>query len=235
MSYLRIAVLVLLLAPVSAHASSVFETGLPGSRGFAFFPFWQQVLNDTAPAQPAPAPMRIDLTQGCTNERSCAPPVWLAFLDSIRKQPRRSQLSAVNQWANAKPYVEDYINWKVPDYWETPGEFVAHGGDCEDYAIIKYFSLMRLGFSPDDVRIVVVNDTSLNVFHAVLAVRSEGIVWLLDNQLAQPVPMDIAVQYVPVYSLNERGWWIHSIPKISIGNMTISAGKQSYLELASGR
>jgi predicted transglutaminase-like cysteine proteinase len=33
------------------------------------------------------------------------------------------------------------------DYWSTPREFLISGrGDCEDYAIIKYFTLIKLGF-----------------------------------------------------------------------------------------
>ncbi len=216
---------VLLMAPAGA-ASSVFKSGLAGSHGFAFFPFWQQVLTDVAAAQPQAVAAHSDpaRAQPCANERSCIPAAWISFLDSIRNKPRLAQLNAVNLWANARPYVEDWTNWHAADYWETPGQFLAKGGDCEDYAIIKYFSLVRLGFSPDDLRIVIVNDTNLNVFHAILAARIDGGVWLLDYQLQQSVPMDIAIQYVPVYSLNERCWWMHSQPKINIGSVTISAG-----------
>jgi predicted transglutaminase-like cysteine proteinase len=216
-----------LLAPVSAQASSVFQTGTAGGRNFALFPFWQQVMTDMAIAQPEPVVAHPDAAhpQKCANERLCIPSAWTSFLDTVRKKSRREQLEAVNSWANARPYVEDFQNWHVSDYWETPSQFLAHGGDCEDYAIAKYFSLVRLGFSADDMRIVIVDDTNLNVFHAVLAVRSEGTVWLLDNQLQHIAPMDVAVQYVPVYSLNEHGWWMHSMPKITLGNVVISAGR----------
>jgi predicted transglutaminase-like cysteine proteinase len=215
------AILMLFLAPANASATSVFQSGLSGGRGFAFFPFWQQVLTDMTTAELRANSAR---PQPCSTERTCIPAAWTTFLDSVRKLPQREQLDAVNKWANARPYVEDWVNWHVPDYWETPGEFLARGGDCEDYAIAKYFSLVRLGFSPDDLRLVIVNDLNLKQFHAVLAVRSGNAVWLLDNQLPQVVPMDIAVQYAPIYSLNERGWWIHSIPKITVGNLTIAAG-----------
>jgi predicted transglutaminase-like cysteine proteinase len=216
-----VAILMLFLAPANATAISVFQSGLPGARGFAFFPFWQQVLTDMTTAE-----MRANMVhpQACTAERTCIPAAWTTFLDSIRKLAPREQMDAVNKWANARPFVEDWVNWHVPDYWETPGEFLAHGGECKDYAIIKYFSLVRLGFSPADLRIVVVNDMNLKAFHAVLAVRNAGGVWLLDNQIAQVVPMDIAVQYAPIYSLNERDWWIHSVPRITVGNLTITAG-----------
>jgi predicted transglutaminase-like cysteine proteinase len=211
---------------VSAHAASVFDTGSVGNRNFAMFPFWQKVLTDMAAARPEQIVLRPDPQHPakCANERFCVPAAWTSFLDGVRKLPRRAQLEAVNQWANTRPYVEDIKNWNVSDYWETPGEFLARGGDCEDYAITKYFSLVKLGFSPDDLRIVIVDDTNMNVFHAVLAVRNEGTVWLLDNQLPHVAPMELAVQYVPIYSLNEHGWWMHSMPKITLGNVVISAG-----------
>jgi len=222
----KVILALLLFAPVSAQASSVFQSGTGGGRNFTLFPFWQQVITDMAMAQPEAVVAHPDAAhpQRCANERLCIPTAWTSFLDGIRKLPRRDQLNAVNAWANTRPYVEDIQNYHVSDYWATPAQFLAHGGDCEDYAIAKYFSLVRLGFSADDLRIVIVDDTNLNVFHAVLAVRSEGNVWLLDNQLQHVVPMDIAVQYVPIYSLNEHGWWMHSMPKITLGNVVISAG-----------
>jgi predicted transglutaminase-like cysteine proteinase len=222
----KVILALVLFAPVSAHASSVFQSGTAGGRNFALFPFWQQVISDMAIAQPEPVALHPDPAHPpkCAMERLCVPTAWTNFLDSVRKKPRKEQIEAVNAWANTRPYVEDSQNYHVSDYWATPGQFLAHGGDCEDYAITKYYSLIRLGMSADDMRIVIVDDTNLNVFHAVLAVRAEGTVWLLDNQLQHVVPMDVAVQYVPIYSLNEHGWWMHSMPKITLGNVVISAG-----------
>jgi len=216
-------VLVLLLAPAAANAATVFDSGVAGSRGFALFPFWQKVLTDMAAAQAMPVSTG-DTARPCANARTCIPANWIAFLDSIQNQTPRAQLNAVNQWMNARPYVEDWTNWHVADYWETPGEFLSRGGDCEDYAIAKYFSLVRLGFSPDDLRLVVIHDTKLNDFHAVLAARVDGTIWLLDNQIARVVPMDLVTQYAPIYSLNGRGWRMHALPQISLGNVTIAAG-----------
>lgn len=226
-SFRQVVILALVLfAPASAHASSVFQSGTAGGHNFALFPFWQGVISDMAIAQPQPIALHPDPShpEKCANERLCIPTAWTNFLDSIRKKSRKEQIEAVNAWANTRPYVEDAQNYHVSDYWATPGQFLAHGGDCEDYAITKYFSLIRLGMSDDDMRIVIVDDTNLNVFHAVLAVRAGGTVWLLDNQLQHVVPMDVAVQYVPIYSLNEHGWWMHSMPKITLGNVVISAG-----------
>jgi predicted transglutaminase-like cysteine proteinase len=226
-----------LFAPAQAAAAPVFDGSVAGARDFSMFPFWQKVLSDVGPVQqasvqpPSLNPVAFTVADTppvlpCSNERTCAPPAWLSFLDGLRAEPRLAQLQAVNQWANAKPYVDDWVNWHVSDYWETPGEFIAHGGDCEDYAITKYFSLVRLGFSPDDLRIVVVDDSNARVFHAVLAARLDGKTWLLDNLLPQMEEMSAEPQYTPVYSLNEDGWWMHSNPTIHLAGITIAAGPQ---------
>jgi predicted transglutaminase-like cysteine proteinase len=223
-----------LFAPAEAVAGSVFDGSVASAHDFSMFPFWQKVLSDAAPAAPQPLLIPAAYTgpqpaAPCTNERTCAPPEWLAFLDTLRGQAPLAQIDAVNRWANAKPYVDDFVNWHVPDYWETPGEFIAHGGDCEDYAIAKYFSLIRLGFAPDSLRLVVVDDSVAHVFHAVLAVQLDGKVWLLDNQRPDLTEMSDATQYTPVYSLNQNGWWLHSNPTIRLAGLTMtvapSAGK----------
>lgn len=218
--------LALALVPASVQAESIFRDR-QGGADFAQFPSWKQAMADTAAAQPPPieamAISTADASDRCADDRLCAPAAWTTFLDSLRGLPAREQMEAVNHWANARPYVEDQANWGVADYWETPGEFLARGGDCEDYAIFKYASLVRLGFSADDLRIVVVNDTTLNAFHAVLAVRLADKTWLLDNQAATTEAFDAAPQYTPIYSINAHGWWLHATPALRAGTVTIVA------------
>jgi predicted transglutaminase-like cysteine proteinase len=236
----------LLVAPGLAKADPLFDGTL--SSDFRLFPFWQKVLADMggmasspvsgdvqvshfpAPAAGTPSPLPAILTvgavsaDGCADERHCVPKGWTDFLAGAKPLQPRAQLDAVNRWANAKPYVEDMTNWALPDYWETPGEFIAHGGDCEDYAIAKYFSLARLGFPPQDLRIVIVSDSRAHDFHAVLVARLDGNEWLLDNQLPDVVPLAAEPQYRPVYSLNEQGWSLQSQPAIQVAaNVTIVA------------
>lgn len=178
-------------------------------------------------------PLIQDSGQACADERHCVPKVWTDFLAGTRGSAPRAQLDAVNAWANAKPYVEDITNWGLPDYWETPGEFIAHGGDCEDYAIAKYFSLVRLGFAPRDLRIVIVSDSVAHDFHAVLVARIDGTDWLLDNQLSEVTALSTKPQYTAIYSLNEQGWWMHSSPVIKLGSGIVIAVAPATPETAS--
>lgn len=213
-----------LLAPgtPSARADAIFGAGVAGT-GFAQFPQWGSLLtraHNDGDDEPISAPARKPRTDtpdpsalpptDCTND--CARAIWTTFLQSIAALPARAQIDAVNRWANAKPYIEDWMNWGVSDYWETPPEFVRRGGDCEDFAIAKYFSLIRLGFSPADLRVVTVYDRNLKASHAVLAVRFEDETLLLDIVTSAIVPLARARHYAPVYALGETGWWLYPAP-----------------------
>jgi len=120
------------------------------------------------------------------------------------------KLNAVNRNINKHKYVTDLANWGVEDYWETPKEFSLKDGDCEDFAIAKFKSLLYLGFSNEDMRIVVLQDLNLNIAHAVLAVYVNGEPYILDNQAEQVIPADEIKHYMPIYSINETTWWRHS-------------------------
>lgn len=141
---------------------------------------------------------------------SCSQASWQRFLDSIQGLQPRDQLARVNTYLNRAPYIIDPVNWGVADYWATPTEFLRKDGDCEDYAIAKYLALKSLGFDPAVMRIVVLEDRNLKVDHAVLAVRLDGEIYILDNQTPRIVEASRIHHYRPVYSINEQAWWLHS-------------------------
>jgi transglutaminase-like putative cysteine protease len=78
-------------------------------------------------------------------EGACAGPTWLAFLDKLETDALSEQLIQVNRYVNEIQYMQDVANWGESDHWAAPAEFFANGGDCEDYAIAKYFLLRELG------------------------------------------------------------------------------------------
>ncbi len=158
-----------------------------------------------------------DVLQGdCTDSFSnhCHLNRWLAFLKSIKNAPRSEQLLAVNRYANQKDYVLDIDNYGKDDYWAIAKEFLGNGGDCEDYAITKFFSLRWLGYSNDEIRLLILQDTNLRVQHAVLLFFDHGDVLVLDNQTNEILSQRQILHYVPLYSVNERQWWLH-IPAIN--------------------
>jgi predicted transglutaminase-like cysteine proteinase len=136
---------------------------------------------------------------------------WKKFLRGLRGIDRMSQIKAVNFFFNRHPYIIDPKNYGVPDYWATPFQFLARDGDCEDYAITKYFSLRSLGFSADSMRIVVLQDLNLNTAHAILIVYMGKKALVLDNQVATVVDATSILHYRPIYSINEKHWWLHRL------------------------
>lgn len=167
------------------------------------FPQWLDVLEKHLTA---------NLPEGScedTQFNRCHLNEWHAFLGSIRDRSRDTQLAAVNDYANEQNYVLDIDNYGLEDYWAIPELFLQNGGDCEDYVIVKLFSLRWLGWADDAMRLVVVQDTNLRLPHAVLAVASGDDVFILDNQASIIVPERAIVHYAPVYSISDRQWWLH--------------------------
>lgn len=139
---------------------------------------------------------------------------WVKFIRQTSKIKDKKQVVAeVNTFFNDWEYILDIDNWGISDYWEIPSEFIEFSGDCEDYAIIKYYTLRTLGFKADDLRIVILKDTIRNGAHAVLATYFKDEILILDNLSTIPLEDTILTQYVPYYSINENTKWLH-FPKM---------------------
>ena len=144
-----------------------------------------------------------------TKNFKCVDQAWQELINSLKNQPDRVKLDTVNKYLNKSAYITDMVNWHQEDYWATVRQFLDKDGDCEDYAIAKYYSLKELGFKIDQMRIVIVHDNNLNVAHAILAVYLKDKIWILDNQISQIINADQIVHYRPLYSINEKAWWLH--------------------------
>jgi predicted transglutaminase-like cysteine proteinase len=140
---------------------------------------------------------------------SCHLQDWQEELRRNQGRDVMSQLDAVNRYMNKVRFMPDLRNYRQNDYWASPVEFMKNGGDCEDYAIAKYMSLRALGVADERMRIVVLMDTAKRQGHAVLVVATDAGLMVLDNQLAQVTPAAQVAHYMPVFSMNQGGWWVH--------------------------
>jgi len=127
-----------------------------------------------------------------------------------------ARLKAVNDFYNQRlAYVEDIDNWGQVDYWASPLESLGKAaGDCEDYAIGKYFTLTSLGVPHSKLRMVYVRASIAGapngfVAHMVLAYYAtpDAEPLVLDN--LQPVirPAAERPDLAPVFSFNAEGLW----------------------------
>jgi len=131
---------------------------------------------------------------------------------------RDRQLRLVNHYVNRRRYRRDRRATAVSvdpggqaelrNHWSTLLQFLERGGDCEDYAVAKYFMLRELGVPAEDMRIVVTRERRVRGYHAVLAVRrDDGSVRFLDTDNSISRPQSYRYRYI--YALNEQGIWDH--------------------------
>jgi predicted transglutaminase-like cysteine proteinase len=116
-------------------------------------------------------------------------------------------LRSVNVFFNGVPFVSDQAHWGAEDYWASPAEMLASaGGDCEDYAIAKYFTLKELGVPIERLRITYVKAARLNQAHMVLAYYPEpgAEPLILDNLEDRVRQASERPDLVPVYSFNDE-------------------------------
>jgi len=124
------------------------------------------------------------------------------------------KLSHTNTFINRILPQFDSKSSGINDHWATPKEFLINGyGDCEDYAIAKYFSLIKLGIPDEKLRITYVSyqktNTAYEEAHMVLTyyhkVGMEPIV--LDNIDKTLQVASKRTDLKPVYSFNTSGLW----------------------------
>jgi predicted transglutaminase-like cysteine proteinase len=138
----------------------------------------------------------------------CSIMQWKELTEGLKNASLEEKLDKVNDWSNAHPYIIDQINWGMNDYWETPYEFMEINGDCEDYAISKYYSLRAAGVPAEKMRVIIVQDLNLGgIIHAILGVIDGDDLLILDNQIKQVRSAYKILHYKPIYSVNEDGWW----------------------------
>jgi predicted transglutaminase-like cysteine proteinase len=102
-------------------------------------------------------------------------------------------------------------NYGVEDYWATPVEALSRGaGDCEDYAIAKYFSLKIMGVAEEKLRIAYVKSLQYNMFHMVMLYYSNpgADPLVLDNLVNSIKPASERRDLLPIFTFNGAGLWL---------------------------
>jgi predicted transglutaminase-like cysteine proteinase len=166
---------------------------------------------------------RRQASQTCVLGRTtgCEPREWRRIVDLLTPLELRAKLDAVNKLVNRYPYTPSAANWLEPNHWETPFEFLAKSGQCQDYAIAKFMLLRAAGVPNELLRIVVLRDRRLALDHAVTVVYVDGEALMLDNQIPDVVPVARIHHYQPYYSINETGWWLHDPNPLQITSLSL--------------
>ena len=151
---------------------------------------------------------RIDALYGKDASEDVAD--WRQLINELQAEDVDEKLYSINRFFNRLDFVDDLVHWRQKDYWATPIEFIATGaGDCEDYTIAKYFSLIELGIPETKLRLMYVTALELRQPHMVLAYYETptSIPLVLDNINRRILPANKRRDLAPIYSFNGSGLW----------------------------
>jgi len=135
------------------------------------------------------------------------------LVERVAQQEEGQRLKPVNDFFNQRiAFREDIDTWGKLDYWASPLETLDRGqGDCEDYAIAKYFSLLAAGVPEGRLRLVYVRAMLAGrpQAHMVLAYYAQPNAepLILDNLQPEVKPAGARPDLAPVFSFNSEGLW----------------------------
>lgn len=143
---------------------------------------------------------------------------WQTVLQQINSLPEREKINSINQFFNSRILFQDDKDlWKNTDYWATPLETLGKGaGDCEDYTIAKYFSLLEAGVAVEKLRFIYVKaqigDSNSRIFQAHMVLgyyeTNNSVPYILDNLITSLEPANKRPDLKPVFSFNSQGLWV---------------------------
>ncbi|WP_261842058.1 transglutaminase-like cysteine peptidase [Aliamphritea ceti] len=142
---------------------------------------------------------------------------WQALLESSTDLSTEEKLFKINNFFNKRVRFEsDRQIWQQTDYWATPLETLAKArGDCEDFSIAKYFSLILLGIPEEQLQLTYVNATrsfpgrKVNQTHMVVTYFPEDSGSLvLDNLVSEIRPSSERSDLKTIFSFNDDGFWV---------------------------
>lgn len=137
---------------------------------------------------------------------------WRKIIGEKKGLSEKEKLQVVNRFFNLFEFVDDIKLWGQENYWATPIEFIGlRGGDCEDFSVAKYFTLLELGVPIDKLRLIYVKSVTLNQFHMVLAYypTKTAVPLILDNIDGEIKPAFKRKDLVPIISFNGKQLWIN--------------------------
>lgn len=137
---------------------------------------------------------------------------WLKLMKPKSALSNRALLEKVNRFFNIFHFIDDIKLWGVKNYWATPVEFIGvNGGDCEDFSIAKYFTLLELGIPDKKMRLTMVKAVQLNQYHMVVAYYKtpSSIPLILDNIDGVIKPANKRHDLIPIYSFNGSQLWLN--------------------------
>ena len=136
----------------------------------------------------------------------------LSMMDEMVASPEDKVIEAVNRFFNQMEFSSDSTTWQKKDYWASRLEFLGKGrGDCEDFAVAKFLTMMQLGIPEQKLFLTYVKAIGYpEAAHLVVTYYQQpGTVPLvLDNYNKRVLPANQRKDLIPVYSFTANDLYL---------------------------
>jgi predicted transglutaminase-like cysteine proteinase len=136
----------------------------------------------------------------------------IALMDGLVAAPEDKKIIEVNRFFNQVEYQTDIENWGKKDYWASRLEFLGKGrGDCEDFAVAKFLTMIQLGVSEKKLFLTYVKAIGYpEAAHLVVSYYKEpdSVPFVLDNYNKTILPATQRHDLIPVYSFTANDLYI---------------------------
>lgn len=134
---------------------------------------------------------------------------YLNFLNTTSNLTDLKKIEEVNKYFNKYKYTSDIEQFEKKDYWMSLNEFLVYKkGDCEDFAIAKYFTLKKLGLDINKLNIVygyIKTKENDMMPHMLLTYNDKNDIYILDNYNKNFRRYNKKIEnFKAVYSFNEK-------------------------------
>lgn len=143
---------------------------------------------------------------------------WEKLIHHSLGKSDEEKLKSVNDFFNKMKWVSDKELWHKKDYWATPIEsLIRNAGDCEDFSIAKYFTLLALDIPSERLRIAYVKMPDQQN-HMVLTYYPSlnSVPIILDNFNRELLKKSDRNDLTFMFSFNSEGLWLANNKMISI-------------------
>lgn len=129
------------------------------------------------------------------------------LLINLQGKSERDQLELVNIFFNSNVlYSSDLKTWGVSEYWATREELLQRkAGDCEDFAIAKYYTLIDAGIQEEKLKLLYCRQIPNSAHMVLLYCDSEILV--LDNSVDNILSLIDRSDLTPILGFNFMGIW----------------------------
>lgn len=128
----------------------------------------------------------------------------LALMESLVNATEEQKVAEINRFFNQVTYATDRTVWNRDDYWASRLEFLGKGrGDCEDFAVAKYLTMVQVGVPEEKVFLTYVKAIGYpDAAHLVVTYYAApgAVPLVLDNYKTTIEPATERPDLIPVYS-----------------------------------